>query len=413
MLSVHQVISSGGIRSLFQPIVDLGTGRVVAYEALARGPVGSGLESPDALFAAARAANLLVELEEACRVAAFHGAFEQGLLAPLTLFVNMEPEVLDRAPLDDLLALAEREPGRLRVVVEVTERALAHRPAELIRTLDRVRELGWGIALDDVGADTASLTFMPLLRPDVVKLDLRLVQDRPGPGVAQIMNAVTAYAQSTGARVLAEGIEDEWHLRIAEGLGASLGQGWMFGRPQTGPVEGAEHDELSLPPAVAVHGTAAASPFALLGPSDELRRAPKSLLIQLSKQLEREALRMGETCVLASTFQVAAHFTPTTADRYRDLVARTGFVCALGEGLSDEPVPGLRGATLDPEDPIRGEWDVVVLAPHFSAALLARDLGDTGPDAERAFEFALTYERAVGVAAAHALLTRVLPTDWA
>ena len=60
--------------------------------------------------------------------------------------------------------------------------------------------------------------FMPLLRPDVVKLDLRLVQERPGPAVAEIMNAVNAYAERSGALVLAEGIEDDGHLRTARAL---------------------------------------------------------------------------------------------------------------------------------------------------------------------------------------------------
>src|SRR3978361_2267762 len=115
--------------------------------------------------------------------------------------------------------------------MEITERALAARPAELLRAVERARERGWRIALDDVGADSMSLSFMPLLRPDVVKLDLSLVQERPGPAIAQIMNAVNAYAEESGALVLAEGIEDERHLRMARGLGATLGQGWFFGRP--------------------------------------------------------------------------------------------------------------------------------------------------------------------------------------
>ncbi|MEJ5868553.1 diguanylate cyclase [Pseudokineococcus sp. 5B2Z-1] len=403
-------VLDGGVRSVFQPIVDLDSGRVVAYEALARGPRGSELERPDHLFAAARAQGLLAELDAACREAAFRGALEQQLLAPLTLFVNVEPEVLDSAPLDDLLAIAADAPGDLRVVVEITERALAHRPAELLRTVDRVREIGWGIALDDVGADALSLAFMPLLRPDVVKLDLRLVQERPGPAVAQIMNAVNAYAESSGALVLAEGIEDERHLRVGRALGARLGQGWLFGRPAPGPAPAFEVGELVLPPRAAVD-LAATSPFALLQAHHELRRSPKQLLIELSKQLEREALRLGETAVVASTFQEAKHFTPATAARYRDLVERTGFVCALGEGLPEEPIPGLRGTTLAADDAVRGEWDVVVLGPHFSAALLARDLGDTGPDAQRTFEYALTYERATVVDAARCLLSRVVPRE--
>lgn len=405
-----EVLRSGAIRSVFQPIIALDSGRVVAYEALARGPQGP-LATPDALFAAARDAGRLAELDGACRSAAFHGAVAHSLVAPLTVFVNVEPEVLDSAPLDVLLEIAEQAPGRLRVVMEITERALAARPAELLRTVERVREVGWGIALDDVGAQAASLAFMPILRPDVVKLDLRLVQERPGPAVAEIMNAVNAYAERTGALILAEGIEDETHLRFARALGATLGQGWLFGRPAAGAAAQLVVDELVLPtPIVGPAGGMDASPFACLPANVLLRRSAKTLLIEVSKQLEREAMRLGPTCVVAATFQEARHFTASTAQRYRDLVDRVGFVCALGEGLPAEPLPGLRGATITVGDPIRGEWDLVVLSPHFSAALLARDLGDGGPEADRMFDYALTYDRDTVIRAASALLARIAPT---
>ncbi len=131
--------------------------------------------------------------------------------------------------------------------------------------------------------------------------------------------------------------------------------------------------------------------------------------MELSKHLEREAMRVGETCVVAATFQEAVNFSAATAQRYRDLVERTGFVCALGEGLPVEPLPGLRGAALDADDPVRGEWDLVVVSPHFCAALLATDLGSTGPDLQREFEYALTYDRATVVEAAQRLLSRVAP----
>ncbi|MGY1828672.1 EAL domain-containing protein, partial [Blastococcus sp. SYSU DS0541] len=401
-------LSPGGVRSVFQPIVELDTGAVVAYEALARGPEGP-LQRPDLLFAAAREGGVLAELDAACRVAAFSGAVRHGLPAPLALFVNVEPEVLDTAPMDELLAIAATAPGGLRVVLEITERALATRPAELLRTVARVRELGWGIALDDVGAEAMSLAFMPILRPDVVKLDLRLVQERPGPAIAEIMNAVNAYAQATGAAVLAEGIENDTHLAMARALGATLGQGWLFGRPA--PQPSCERPVGSLPPPVEDPGAEVepGSPFACLPEGTALRRSPKALLIELSKQLEREAMRLGETCVVTATFQEARHFTPSTTQRYRDLVERTGFVSALGEGLPAEPLPGLRGTDLAGDDPVRGEWDVVVLAPHFSVALLARDLGTTGPDLQREFEYALTYDRDVAVRAARSLLGRVAP----
>jgi diguanylate cyclase (GGDEF)-like protein/PAS domain S-box-containing protein len=405
---IGDVLSGGSVRSVLQPIVDLDTGQVVAYEALARGPRGSSLERPDRLFAAARSVGRLAELDELCRRAALHAAAAQGVTAPLTLFVNVEPEVLDAAPVDDLLAIAEGADGDVQVVMEITERAIAARPAELLRTVERVRALGWRVALDDVGADPMSLAFMPLLQPEVVKLDLRLVQERPGPAIAEIMNAVNAYAERSGAVLLAEGIEDSRHLAVARALGARLGQGWLFGRPQAERAAALPHGELRLP-RVPARDWSSVSPFSCLPPSTALRRSEKRLLIELSKHLEREALRHGGTCVVAAAFQEARHFTAHTGHRYRELAERIGFVAAIGEGLPAAPVSGVRGADLDPADPVRGEWDIVVLSPHFSAALLARDLGDLGPDRERTFEFGLTYDRDVVAAAAQALLGRVAP----
>ncbi len=396
------------VTSVFQPIVDLQTGRVAAFEALARGPEGPW-RSPAALFTAAREEDLLAQLDLACGEAALRGAARNGLVAPATIFVNIEPEVLEDAALRRLRELCDQVPGGLTVVLEITERALAARPAELLQSVERVRQLGWGVALDDVGADVASLAFMPLLRPDVVKLDLRLVQGRATPEVAHIMNAVNAYAESTGALILAEGIENETHLETARGLGATLGQGWLFGRPTADPDVTAIREPLLLPRNGPTVDLAHRSPFACLPVGTPLRTASKRLLVELSKQLEREAMRVGETCVVASTFQQGRHFTPATAQRYRDLVDRAFFVCAIGEDLPEEPVPGLRGASLRPDDPVLGEWDVAVLGPHFSAALLARDLGDTGPDMQRRFEYALTYERDTVIAATRQLLSRVVP----
>jgi EAL domain-containing protein (putative c-di-GMP-specific phosphodiesterase class I) len=405
--SVRGILATRTLRALFQPIVDLDSGALVGYEALARGPVGSPLESPLELFAAARAEGLLAELDSACRAQAFSAAVESDRLAPLTLFVNVEPEVLDDAPLDDLLQIAATAPRALRVVFEITERAISARPAELLRTVARIREHGWAIALDDVGADPRSLAFMSLLQPEVVKLDLRLIQERPSPEIAAIMHAVNAYTEGSGALLLAEGIETPDHVATARALGARFGQGWLFGRPSEEPsplrVAGAELTRSHVEPAPN------RSPFDCLAAGTPLRRAGKRLLIELSKQLEQEALSRGDTALVAAAFQEARHFTIPTAQRYRRLVDETAFVCVFGKGLVSAPLPGIRGATLAPDDPLVGEWDVIVLTPHFAAALLARDLGDSGPDLERTFEYALTYRRDVVVRAASALMSRVAP----
>ncbi len=400
------LIAADRIRSHYQPIVDLTTGAVVGYEALARGPHGP-FESPAMLFAAARSVGHLAALDRACRRAAIRGAIEIGCFAPLTLFVNIEPETIDVQSLDELLVLADDAPGDLRLVLEITERALAARPAELLATVRRLRERGWRIALDDVGANDTSLAFMPLLRPDIIKLDLQLVQRRPSPKVAEIMNAVNAYAERTGSIILAEGIETEAHLAAGQAQGAQLGQGYLFGRPAPGPQAGVRIAGLQLPPAI--ESADGVSPFERLPASTRLRRSTKPLLIEVSKHLEREALRLGGVCLLVGTFQEARYFTGVTARRYRDIAERVSFVAAIGAGLPEEPIAGVRGATLGPTDVVRHEWDVTVLAPHFAAALIARDLDPAGPEADREFDFALTFDRETVVSATLSLMSRISP----
>ncbi len=406
MSTIDEILHNQQVHSVLQPIVDLASGSVVAYEALARGPQGS-LATPDALFGAARAGGRLAELDMECRRAALRAAVEHGVRSPMWLFVNVEPEVLDHAPMEELLSIANGAPHGLQIVLEITERSLASRPAELLRTVARLRSAGWRVALDDVGADDMSLAFMPLLRPEVVKLDLRLVQERPSPDITAITLAVNAYAEASGAVVLAEGIETEEHVRLARALGARLGQGWYYGRPRAGLAQHLPAGRLSLPSSAPAGSPG--SPFACLPVGTEVRRSTKPLLIEMSKHLERAAVGLGRTCVVLSTFQHAQFFTPATTERYRRLAAQVGFVAAIGEGMPAEPVRGVRGADLQVFDPVLGEWDVVVLAPHFAAALLARDLGGTGPDAEREFEYAVTFDRDAVVNAAHGLLSRIAP----
>lgn len=259
-----------------------------------------------------------------------------------------------------------------------------------------------------------SLAFMPLIRPDIVKLDLRLVQQRPGPAVAAIMNAVNAYAERSGATLLAEGIETEQHLGVARALGARLGQGWLFGRPYTSLTGAMPHGSLQL--TARTTDSPVITPFDALPRGTTPRRSTKPLLVELSQHLERAAFALGSTAVVLSTFRYAHHFTPATSRRYQALAEQVGFVAALGVELSTHPAPGVRGAHLAHHDPLRDEWDVVVLAPHFSAALLARDLHPaTGPqqsstpDRAREFDFALTYDRDLVCRAAESLLARVLP----
>ena len=109
--------------------------------------------------------------------------------------------------------MAEQE---LQLVVELTERDLLSAPGELLAFAERVRRRGWGLALDDVGVHTESLAALPFLEPDVVKLDISLVQHDPTIEQARTLTGVLAHSERVGTALLAEGIETEAHLERAE-----------------------------------------------------------------------------------------------------------------------------------------------------------------------------------------------------
>src|SRR3954465_11792591 len=295
--ALEEVIRERSVVSLYQPIFDIGDQNlsreqypVVAYEALARGPEGSLVEFPDMLFGTARAAGRLAELDWVCRAAAVQGAMDAGLKAPYPLFCNMEPEAIDAPPPFDLRDTWERAKTEVRVMTEITERATTVRPAELLSTAGGIRDAGWGIALDDVGAEPASLALMPFLDPNVIKLDLRLIQDTPNEDLAEVINAVNAEAERSNLTILSEGIETEQHERTSLAFGATLGQGWLYGKP--GPLPS------PLPEAtksVQLLGRKLAARQArvsrIVGTMQSIRNAAKPILHSMSRHLETKRAR--------------------------------------------------------------------------------------------------------------------------
>lgn len=236
---------------------------------------------------------------------------------------------------------------------------------------------------------------------------MALVQDAPTAASAAVMNAVGAHAEATGAIVLAEGIEHPGHLLTAQTLGATLGQGWHFGRPGPLPAQTSGHDAKTTR-LVVPDRTVGRSPVEIGASRVALRPGRKDILLAVTRRLEAHARQLGEEAVVVSTFQHAGFFTRANHARYAELARSAALVAALGEDLAQEPAPGVRGAALAPEDPVRGEWDVAVVGPHFAAALVARDLNDTGPDHQRRFEFALTFDRELVVEVVQSLMARIV-----
>jgi hypothetical protein len=248
---------------------------------------------------------------------------------------------------------------------------------------------------------------MPLVHPDVIKLDLSLIQGSPDIAVARTINGVLAEVERTGAIVLAEGVETPEHADMALAMGATMGQGWRYGRPR--PL--AEHwprkrsPSLPLLPAEA---TSRATPYEVVTKERPPRIATKRLLISLSRHLEFRAADPSEPGVLVACFEEAHRFNRRTRLRYAKVAAAAVMVAALGRDMPTEPAPRVRGTPLDPDDPLANEWVVIVVGAHFAAALVARHPPtDVAEPDESVYEFAITYNRDLVIAAAQSLMQRI------
>ena len=237
------VLAEAELWSAYQPIVSLADRSVVAHEAFLRGAVdGREIGGGDLFFVAERA-GWLHRLDRIARESAIAGA--EPWLGGDDLYINFSPNSLYRPQI--CLASTERAvddagiaPGQL--VLEVVESSTSPDRGHLMSALDHFRSLGWRVALDGVGVGWSSPALLAAVRPDVVKLDKRLVQELPGEHARTVLAAVTETAHSLDAVVVAEGVETERLAEEVTALGADLGQGWLFGRP-TRPEPPAEEPE--------------------------------------------------------------------------------------------------------------------------------------------------------------------------
>ncbi len=220
--------------SVYQPIVDLADGDVVAYEALLRATSTKGEQvMPDELFAAAHQAEWTGMLDRIGRTTALRQA-GPWLGDDKDLYINFVPSSIYRPEV--CLRTTERAADQAglrmdQLVFEVTESHLVRDVAHLDRVFDYYRERGCRVAMDDLGSGYSSLNLLLRLQPDVVKLDKEIVQSLPSPVSIAVVSAIVSIAHAYGGKVVAECIETAEQADAAIGLGADLGQGWYFGRP--------------------------------------------------------------------------------------------------------------------------------------------------------------------------------------
>ncbi|HKI85687.1 MAG TPA: EAL domain-containing protein [Thermoanaerobaculia bacterium] len=250
-----RLLAASDLHVTYQPIVRLEDGSVHGFEALSSGPSGGVFESPEVLFAFAEETQSITHLERLCRERALAGF--QVAATDRRLFVNSssygvaDPEIRSGS-FRRRLAAAGLEAKD--VVFELTERVAITEWLSFRQVLDELREMGFRIAIDDVGAGYSSLQSIAEIEPDYLKFDLSLVRDLHASKIKRdLLSALGDLAAKIGATVIAEGIEHEQEFHTLREMGVTLGQGFLLSPPLKQPL--ADRVEVPTRPAGGVWET--------------------------------------------------------------------------------------------------------------------------------------------------------------
>ncbi len=227
------ILPSNQLAIHFQPIVSLKQTSVVGLEALAR-PALMGVGQK---FAKARKAGKLLELDRRCRIRAMEAYRDLNLPRSLRpfLFLNFETSLIDEGVEGSGALLEATEATGLEpsdIVIELNETKVQD-TMTLKRFVERHRELGFLIAIDDLGSGHSNLPRIAELRPHIIKLDRSLIAGVDRDFVKQeMMKSLILLGKTIGTLVLAEGVETKAELDTCAALGAEFFQGYHFARPK-------------------------------------------------------------------------------------------------------------------------------------------------------------------------------------
>lgn len=225
------------LRVFFQPITSLADGTIFANEALIRGPVGSPLEYPDALFLAADQEQLRCPLELECIRLALEQV--QSRTIPGRIFLNLSGMVLVSKSrewgINAFTNWLERSGVALsKIVIEITEHDRIDDIDYFKSVTDALRAKGVSFALDDFGDGRSSLRLWAEIQPTYVKIDKFFTKDIESVSYkVRTLKALTHISEILGGTLIAEGIENSTQLAVIRDLGITMGQGYFLGRPAT------------------------------------------------------------------------------------------------------------------------------------------------------------------------------------
>lgn len=235
--SLESIIATAALTPLFQPIVSLKTHEIFGYEALIRGPSDSPLHSPINLFDAASRHGLLAELDLLCREVAIRQFGQLGLNAKL--FINTIPAALLSPDYPHGLTLQFLKQAGLsadNIVIELTEQYPIDDYELMREATTHYRDMGFSIAIDDLGAGYSGLRSWSELKPDFVKLDRHFMQNiHEDRQKRQFVQSMIDIANSSHCRIIGEGIEVREEYLAAQSMDLHFAQGYYFARPNQRP----------------------------------------------------------------------------------------------------------------------------------------------------------------------------------
>jgi len=217
---------------LFQPQVDLGSNRMVGAEALARWNSPSvGNVGPNRFIKIAEESGLITGITLVVVEKALEAMKSWSVSIPLSINLSTNDLISDPT-IDQIVCLAEVsavDPALIEF--EVTETGLMADFERARDNLDRLAQTGFSIALDDFGTGYSNFSYLRKLPIDKLKIDKSFVEDPADPSTQRILSSLTGMARILEVQSVLEGIEDEVHLLMAKRAGASLVQGYYFGKP--------------------------------------------------------------------------------------------------------------------------------------------------------------------------------------
>lgn len=238
-LHLHDIVQTGTLTAVFQPILDLHQAKFIGFEGLIRGPENDVLHFPMELFGVARSCGMVAEVEYLSRRVVLESF--AGLNLPGKVFLNISPDILlqkgsrtgETLKYIEALGLQPHQ-----VIIELTENAQTLDYQLLRDATQYYRNMGFEIAIDDLGEGFSGLRLWSEIRPDYVKIDKHFIHNiHLDPVKLQFARSIQEIAAKTGARVIAEGIETKEQLMAVRDLGIAFGQGYYIARPYAQPLK--------------------------------------------------------------------------------------------------------------------------------------------------------------------------------